>query len=146
MLDTWQDFTFLGLVSAALVLATFALDWRVRAGCVTLLGAWVASQLLSALAIFPWIASEIAINIVVFYVFLQLHFRREGEEREPLWPLFVMFMEFLIFSSHIGYWFFGLVYYATTVNVLFGAELLCLIFIGIWRVKSRFFFSPQRDG
>ena len=138
MLDSWQHFVFLGLVSTALLLAFFAVDWRVRAGAVTLLASWVISQLMSALAILPWIASEITINIVVFYIFLQLHFRREEEEREPLWPFFVMALEFFIFCSHMAYWFFGVDFYSTTVNVLFGSELVVVIVVALMRIKERF--------
>ena len=139
MLNTWEEYTFLVLVLSAFALAIASGDNRVRIGAVTLLGAWVLSEILLHFVLFiPYVVSFIGVNIAVFYVFLQLHFWADGEESGPVWPVFIMGLEFLIFLSHLAFFFGGWMYYMASLNILFGLELLFMIGIGLMKTVERF--------
>ncbi|MCI5046800.1 MAG: hypothetical protein MRY59_04805 [Aquisalinus sp.] len=140
MLDSWEEYTFLVMMLSAFGLAALTKDSRLHIGVLTLLAAWFVSIVFVNLVEFiPTLLVWVIVNFAVMYVFLQLHFRREGEDREPLWPVAIMGLEFFIFVSHISAWLFGWAYYVIVINTLFGLELLIIIFISILRIIERFF-------
>ena len=142
VLNSWEEYVFLGLFLSCFALAFLTRDDRIHVGTITLLGSWVASMLMKHyVPMVPYIVGEVGINLTVLYIFMQLHFKREGEEREPYWPLAVMALEALIFCSHLAYWFYGFQQYAFTVNVFFGLELVVVIAIAAIRVMERFFLT-----
>ncbi len=106
MLKNWEEYTFLALTIISLLLSFLAKAWRLRVGVFTLLSVWVYGQISSYfIRYLPlYMPSEIMVNFIVFYVFIQLHFKREGEDHEPMWPLAILLIEVVIFFSHIVYW------------------------------------------
>ncbi|MCI5044107.1 MAG: hypothetical protein MRY72_05365 [Aquisalinus sp.] len=145
MINTWEEYAYFGLLFSCFIFAILTADRRIHIGSITVLTAWTASILVREfLDIVPWILSEVIINLAVFYVFLQLHFKQNDEEREPLWPLVVMGLEALIFCSHLAYWIYGYSQYVVTVNIFFGFEVLTIIFISILRIIDRFFVRAVR--
>ena len=84
MLDSWEEYTFLAMLLTVFALASLTRDSRLHVGVLTLLAGWFVSIVsVNLVAFVPTLLVWVIVNIVVMYVFLQLHYRREDEEREP---------------------------------------------------------------
>ncbi|WP_306252944.1 hypothetical protein [Parvularcula sp. IMCC14364] len=140
MLDSWEEYTFLAMLLTVFALASLTRDSRLHVGVLTLLAGWFVSIVsVNLVAFVPTLLVWVIVNIVVMYVFLQLHYRREDEEREPMWPIAIIGLEFFILISHVTAWFFGWAYYVIAINILFGLEILIIGFICLLRIYDRFF-------
>ena len=110
-------------------------------GVLTLVLTWTASLIIRYNFGNPTpLLAEIMINLVVIYVFFQLHFWTEGEEPGPVWPVFIVIFELCIFLSHVTRLTMGAYYYALIVNILYGGELLFII-----STCLRKLMAPQRS-
>lgn len=128
MFGSWVSVLFLTLMTACVVLAWLVRDWRMTVGVLTLVLTWSASLLIRYnFGSPPPLLAEVMINLVVIYVFFQLHFWAEGEEMGPVWPVFIVAFELFIFMSHVTRLTMGAYYYALIVNILYGAELVFII-------------------
>lgn len=135
MFLSWVSVSFLALMCLSILGAWLSGDRRIRIGVLTLALVWVTSMMMRfALGFTFVVAVDLLCNIVVAYVFWQLHLGDEGDESGPNWPVVIILFEVAIFLSHVTSFTFGLLHYVYIINILFAAELFFIIGLCALRV------------